>query len=469
MPKSRDRLAWCALLAAMVFFGWRLLAPPAIGITDNGDFPKITGPLWLGPATGGRAAAADHRYFVQHYVRSTDYIWHSHVYSSESVFAWCAWRLSRLFERNGDFDIRWIGVVHAAVLWAALAWLMAALRPLGDRARIAAAGAAIFIFGDAAYLAYCNTFYMDAAALAGIVLMAVAAVDLTLRGNSFWRVAGYTAGALLYATSKIQHAPMAIACAVLLLALARSRAAWAAACVLLAAAAGMSFSAPSSWRGEALFDVVFYEITPHSKTPLADLRELGLGEAELPYVGLHVFSPGAPTADLAWSARFVERVPYWRVARFYAAHPLRTAGLLWWNLKDFAWQIQEPYMGNYARSAGKPPGAQAAGYWSGPRGALLRHIPWIAPVWIALVFLYAAWRRSRLAWLCAGLAAMSAGEFAIAALTDAIETNRHLLIFHVLMEITLCFAAAALAERAVFSKPVRQSLPAAPAAKRVSP
>jgi len=459
MREPRDKLAWIVLAAALVFFGWRLFVPPAIGIADNGDFPKITGPFWLGPAAGGRAAAEDHDYYVRRYVRSTDFIWESHVYSSEDLFAWCAWHLSRVFERDGAFDIRWMGFVHLAAILAALAWLLAAVRPLGTRVQLATGAAAVFIFGDAAYLAYLNTFYMDAAAFAGVALMAAAAADMAIRGASVWRVAGYTAGALLYVTSKMQHAPMAIACAVLVVALARSRAAIAAAAVVLLAAGGMARSAPASWRGEALFDTVFFEITPHSRAPLADLQELGLGEAELPYVGLHVFSPGAPTADLAWSERFTRRVPYWRVARFYAMHPVRTVGLLWWNLKDFAWQIQEPGMGNYTRESGKPPGAEAAGYWSGARGAMLRRLPWIAPVWLAAVIAYALWRRSRAAWVCAALAAMAAGEFAIAALTDAIETNRHLFIFHVLTEVTICWTAAwAVAKVPTAKAPGREEL-----------
>jgi hypothetical protein len=442
MRKSPNKVAWLALAAALIFFGWRLFVPPAIGIADNGDFPKITGPLWLGPAAG-RAAAEDHSYFVQNYQVSTNYIWNSRVYSSEGLLAWGAVRLAGIFQRQGEFDIRWMGGLHLAALLAALVWLMGATRPLGAPAQAAAAAAAIFIFGDAAYLAYCNTFYMDAAAFAGVALMVVAAIDLAIRGNSAWRVAGYTLGGLFYVTSKMQHAPMAIAAALLIVALARSRAAVASAALLLVAAACMTRSAPSSWRGEALFDAVFFEILPHSPAPVSDLEELGLDPAELRYVGLHVFSPGAPTADLAWSERFTRRLPYWRLARFYAAHPLRTLGLLWWNLTEFAWQIQEPGMGNYTRDSGQPAGAQAAGYWSGWRGGMLRRFPWIAPAWIALAILWRLRRGSRLAWVCAALAAMSGCEFVIAALSDAIETNRHLFIFHVLTEITICFAVVA--------------------------
>lgn len=443
MQRRGSRLAWLALAIAALFFGWRLFAWPPIGIADNGDFPKITGPLWIGPAAG-RAAAEDHRFFVVDYVRSTDFIWNSGVSSSEEAYAWCAFHISRLFQRGNAFDIRWEGALHLAVLLFALFWTISALGRLGPRTQIAAAAAAIFIFGDAAYLAYCNTFYMDAAGFTAIALMTAAATDIAVRGYSNWRLAGLTAGALLYVTSKIQHAPMAIVVAVLMVVFLRRRWVLAAAALVAAAAIPMMHSAPQAWRGEALFDVVFYEITPGSPTPLKDLQELGLGEKDLPYVGMHVYSPGDPTRDVEWSRRLTERVPYSHVARFYATHPWRTLGFLWHNLYEFAWQIQEPGMGNYPRGSGKPPGAQAAGYWSSLRSEVLRRAPLTAPIWIVLVLAYALWRRTPLAWLCAALAVLSVGEFGIAALSDAVETNRHLFLFHVYTELTICFGLVAL-------------------------
>ncbi|HXS96754.1 MAG TPA: hypothetical protein VN736_19270 [Candidatus Limnocylindrales bacterium] len=428
---AHNRAAWLVVAVAAVFFGWRLFAPPAIGIADNGDFPKVTGPFWIGPAEG-RAAAEDHNYYPLKYVQSTNYIWNSGVYTAEELYTWLAFRISRPFSRGSAFDIRWLGLVHMCALLLALWWVA--------RVSTSAACIAVFLFGDAAYLAYCNTFYMDAAGFTALALLTAAAVNIAVFGYSRWRLLALTAAALLYVTAKIQHAPMGIAVAVLMVLMLRTKWAAAAAAVIVLAVIPMMHSAPQAWRGEALFDAVFYGITPGSPTPLADLKELGLGEAELPYVGMHVYSPGAPTDSAEWSRRFVERVPYWKVARFYATHPARTLGTLWYNLYTVAWELQEPGMGNYPRHSGMPPGAKAPGYWSGIRSWVLRHAPLTAPLWVLGCIAWALRSRSRLAWLCAALALMSAGEFCIACLGDAVETNRHLFLYHVLTEITICFA-----------------------------
>jgi hypothetical protein len=44
--------------------------------------------------------------------------------------------------------------------------------------------------------------------------------------------------------------------------------------------------------------------------------------------------------------------------------------------------------------------------------------------------------------VCLGVCAIAILEFCFASLTDAVETERHLFIFHVATEITVCFAAA---------------------------
>jgi hypothetical protein len=61
-------LAICAsILAAQLFL------PPFIGLADNGDFPKVAGPLSLGPKDG----PANFIHFVPDYLRSPRYYWNS--------------------------------------------------------------------------------------------------------------------------------------------------------------------------------------------------------------------------------------------------------------------------------------------------------------------------------------------------------------------------------------------------------
>jgi hypothetical protein len=85
-------------------------------------------------------------------------------------------------------------------------------------------------------------------------------------------------------------------------------------------------------------------------------------------------------------------------------------------------------------------------------------MPWLMPLWLALAAIVCLAVRSKLAWICLGVVAMAAIAFATASLMDALDTSRHLLLFHVLVEITICFAVTA-GVRAIQS--ARRWLPAA--------
>ncbi len=200
--------------ACLGYFSWRLFAPPVIGIANNGDFAKISGSLHLGPAS----TDTDDRflYVTRDYKRGPEYAWDSRYISSEAIFARIAFRFAQIFQHRDRFDIRWMGVAHLGAILLALAWLMLALRPLGAATQIAAGLAACLILGDAAYLGYCNSFFTDAAALAGVLLTVAALVDLAVRGYSRWRLAGFLCGALVLITSKSQHAALALPLAVLI-------------------------------------------------------------------------------------------------------------------------------------------------------------------------------------------------------------------------------------------------------------
>src|SRR3981189_1286316 len=81
----------------------QLLVPPFIGLADNGDFPKVAGPLSLGPKDG----PANFIYFVPDYLRSHGYYWNSPTLSTERPLAWFATKLAGVTKDGDSFDIRW--------------------------------------------------------------------------------------------------------------------------------------------------------------------------------------------------------------------------------------------------------------------------------------------------------------------------------------------------------------------------
>jgi hypothetical protein len=434
----------------LCYFGWRLFVPPIIGMADNGDFAKIAGPWQLGP----KADTSHFRYVPRDYNRGPEHAWDSKYYSSEAVFAWTADRLARIFQSGGWFDIRWMGLVHLSVLILAFAWLMMALQPLGPATQITAGLAAAFIFGDAAYLAYCNSFFTDAAAFTGLLLTIAALTDLAVRGASRLRVAGFICAALLLVTVKVQHAALALPVAVLIWAVLRRRNALVAGLAILAAAFVFIKVSHSYYRADPIFSLIFFKLTPHSPDAAQDLAALNLDRTNLAYVGMHAYTPGAPTTSFDFDEYLAGRVSFGRLARFYALRPKRTAAILWRDLRENAGSIQPSGLGNYTEDSGRPPNAQAPGYWSGLRGRMIERAPWVMPLWLLAVAVVCLAIRSRLAWICLGAVAMAAIEFSIATLMDATETSRHLFMFHVLVEITVCFAVTG-AVRAIQSTRLR--------------
>ena len=441
-----SRAGWTLFVLALVCFSWRVFAPPILGLANNGDFAKIAGPLHLGPASG----AADDRfeYVTRDYRRAPEYAWDSHYYSSEALFALAAYELSAVFQKRGQFDIRWMGLVHLAAILAAFAWLMAALRPLGAAAQIAAGLMAIFIFSDAAYLAYCNSFYTDAAALAGVFLAVAALVDLAVRGASTARLAGFAVTALLLAASKTQHALLALPLAILVWGVVRNRQALAAGAIILAGGVLFILVSPPNFRAEPTFNVVFYKLTPRSPAPLDDLAALGLDRGDARFIGMHAYMPGALTGNYDRAVDLARRVSPVRIARFYLSHPRRAARILRRDLQENGGKLQVDGFANYTEDSGRPPRSLAPGYWSQNRARLLQRAPWILPLWLAAVAAACLLIRSKLAWVCLGITAMAALEFTVASLADALDTVRHLLLFQTLLDITLIWAVTAASLRA---------------------
>lgn len=263
---------WAAGAACLVV---QVLLPAFIGIANNGDFGKVYGWLCLAP----RGAETTFIYFQPDYIWSARNYWNSPYHSSESALAWMATRFAGATREGVTFDIRWLGAIHAALCLAAFGVLLTGLRGMGRRAQAASAVLPLVVFTDVSYTAYMNSFYMDAAALCALLLMVAAAVWMTASTSP--RAAPlciFTLAALLFVTSKVQHAVWMWLPAALLIARGiewnprRWRAlAWSAAGLVALAGAAMLSSTDASYRGQAMFNVVFFRLGPSG----ADLQALG--------------------------------------------------------------------------------------------------------------------------------------------------------------------------------------------------
>ena len=482
---SRWSQAWPGIAlwtAGAACLAVQVLLPGFIGIANNGDFGKVYAWLCLAP----RGAETNFTHFQPDYVWLARNYWNSPYHSSESTLAWLATRIAGATHEGAAFDIRWLGALHAALCLAALAALLASLRNRGWRVQAVSAVLPLVVFTDVCYTAYLNSFYMDAAALSGLLLMTAAAVWMTARwdhgcnsvGQPIMAAAGFRAGAwtrwkarpqarlpaphglplsvfvlaaLLFVTSKSQHAVWMGLPAALLIAWgfqwkARWRAvACSAAGLVLLAGAGILTTTDAAYRGEALFNVVFFRLGPAG----ADLQSLGVAPEELRYRGMHSYVPGAPTSNAEWSAEFGRRTGFARLMGWYARHPGSTLGFLWKTLTVGGPEMRQSNLSNFRAADGRAPGARTQRFavWSNFRAWLLRRWPWHLPVWYVVFLAGCLAIRSPLAWVAMGIAVLGLGEFALAALGDSLDAGRHLFLFHAATDLTFCFAATWLLQK----------------------
>jgi hypothetical protein len=420
----------------------QLLLPGFTGIANNGDFSKVYGWLCLAP----RGAETNFVYFQPDYVWSAGNYWNSPYHSSESALAWLATRLAGATHEAAIFDIRWLGALHAALFLSALVCLLAALRGMPPWSVAAIAALPVVIFTDVCYSAYLNSFYMDAASLCGLLLMAATGLWMAMDERAGLFPAGlFAAAAVLFVTSKAQHAVWMMLPAAWLIAYgvrapARRAAAWSAVAAVLLAGVWMLRTTDPAYRGEAMFNLLFYRLGPQG----ADLAALGVLPDEMHYRGMHAYVPEAPTANRQWTEAFYRRTGFARLLAWYARHPRATMGFLEETLVTGVPKMRPEYLSNYRLEDGRPAGARTQRFalWSDLRSAALQHWPWHLAVWYGVFAAGCVLARSRPAWVALGIAALGAGELVAASLGDSLDAGRHLLLFHAATDLTLCFAAA---------------------------
>ena len=205
LPRPREAL-FLVLCAAILVR--QLFMPGFIGMANNGDFPKVAGPLCL---AGADRETEKVIYFQADYLRGPAYCYNPHIPSSEIVPASIASSLERMFSDKTHFDIRWLGAVHA-LLFAGFFYLMLVmLRPLDRVAAVVLSVVALWIFCDVSLVAYLNSFYGDVAAMLGGLTAVMTAVPLA-GGKNVRAAPLFLSGlaALAFVTSKGSHALLVV-------------------------------------------------------------------------------------------------------------------------------------------------------------------------------------------------------------------------------------------------------------------
>jgi hypothetical protein len=105
-----------------------------------------------------------------------------------------------------------------------------------------------------------------------------------------------------------------------------------------------------------MYKQVFMEILPHSRTPAADLRSLGVDPTLVTSNGADINDPRA-AARLPQYLQFRDKVTQTKVLEFYATHPDRLFAVASDGLRAMA-HFREDYLGSYTPGSGHEPGAR---------------------------------------------------------------------------------------------------------------
>lgn len=461
----RPALAEAALIAAAAaLLAWWLLVPPAIGVADNGDYSRVMAGAGLAPAATGEGqpffvyANRTYRFVPPRVPR-----WYL---SSAELPVQLLLSLRAFGVERESFDLRFLAALYSIVHLGGLWLLLAALRPLESALRWPVAALLVVILTDAGYVAYFNSFYGEAVAVA-LLPVAIGSAALLWR-RARWRLAlvlVYFSACALITTAKPQYlslAPFMALLGVVVVVGSRDRGAALARRALPALAGGLAaallalayWSYRTSWpalRQMVPYVAIFMDLVPNSPDPRQDLIDLGLDPDWVRLSGTAPFHP-----DSAWRTQpqfreeFMARVDHGSMARFYLAHPARFGDLLRRSAgRLFVTRL--PYLGYYGADSGRPGLSRPRSPWSVARERWVPRTVWFLGLYVgcAAVASVLTWRAASAATrgaalLCLFLLLTGVSQYLTSILAGGgvPDLSKHLLLFNLAFD--GCIALAVL-------------------------
>ncbi len=443
------------LLAAGILY--QVLLPPVVGLADNGDFGRLmdqTGLSYVAPDSGDDRSEFVELHFLTNQPRepAAGYV------SSELILVGAALILDKLVSADGLFDLRVLGALHAAAFLVGLLLVLTATRSLPRSSRWASGLLLLVVFTDVGYVAYLNSLYREPAALIFLTLTVGCALHCIVRApkTDLKPLLGYFACAILFTAAKPEYAPQGLLLAVFGLLLARRglrrwyRWVSAVMAVVVCLTAVWSYSSqPTAIREVNLYNHLFSDLLTHSPAPEADLAELGLDRDLIQWTGTDAFDKDAPIDKPAFREKFFGQVTYATLLEWYAAHPVRFAGMLDRVARE-GFSLRSGYLGNFERSNESPPGTLSNDFdaWSEMREYFPSSLAGLLVAFgLAAGGAALIWRRCEalrdrmLAELFLLLMAMAAVGFVVAGLGGgALDIVKHLFAFNLLVDMGVIMA-----------------------------
>ncbi len=400
-----------ALIVFVVSFSV-LYAGENVGLSDNGDFRRV-----LLTNNIEYADETDHYYlFKQNYVmqlNDTDSLlsaaaeaWQTN--KEEDIYSSPHFLIIKLSKELNiianavtgrpltDYNIAYMALLYIFMLSVAAWGIFTFFADSKIRIQIAVFALFIFIFCDAGYLLYFNSFYGEPLQYTALMML-IAFGMLIYKRPSVPKVIGFYVSLYFFAGAKLANIPYSLLAALLaiLIVILRRDLKFRAGVILSAlicilCIAGLYKSIPEWMDRDTTYQSVFLGITKGSGSPETDLEELGTDPKYAVLAGTHVYmDEDEYPIDISspeFERSFYDRVDKIDIARFYLHHPLRLVKELSRAIENSAY-IRPPVVGNSASVPMEFTGKFSC--WSHIRVALrFLYSPWVIFLVFTIITLY---------------------------------------------------------------------------------
>jgi len=174
------------------------------------------------------------------------------------------------------------------------------------------------------------------------------------------------------------------------------------------------------------------------------------------FSGEYIYTKTNPYQDRAWRERYEPSLTPSRLAMFYVRNSRFALRNLWRDLRESSNMRMFAYYYKNNRGGQSDVPAKSLLGWTTLRSWLLRTVPWHLPLFYGaaiatgLIFVSIAaqpWQRIGGS-LSLALSGAGVSEFVVTSLFDALETQRHLFLFHVITEALIVLMFLTLAWKA---------------------
>ncbi|MBQ3124105.1 MAG: hypothetical protein IJC09_01620 [Clostridia bacterium] len=295
-----------------------------------------------------------------------------------------------------DYHIAYMAVLYIFMLSVAAWAIFAFFSEARLRTQIAVFVVFIFMFCDAGYLLYFNSFYGEPLQYTSLMLL-IALGMLIYKRPTIPKVIGFYIALYFFAGSKLANIAYSLIVALLaiLIMIMRKDKLFRIGVILSAVVCFINIVAlyveiPDWMDNDTTYQSVFLGITKNSDNPEKDLRELGVDEKYAVLAGTHAYMDedeypiDIKTRD--FEKNFYEKVSKADIALFYIKHPVRLIKETVHAIENSAY-IRPPVVGNSAKIP-----MQFTDKWSGwsKLRVILRFLyePWFILLAFVIITLY---------------------------------------------------------------------------------